>query len=111
MEQVGREVSGLAVGQNVAALVPTGGYADRVLINADRLVPRPDGADAIESAAAALNYFIAHQMLHRVAEVRRGNAFWCTARPAGWARLPELAPIGGCRVLRDRIRAQARAGH
>jgi NADPH:quinone reductase-like Zn-dependent oxidoreductase len=73
VEQVGREVSGLAIGQDVAALVPTGGYADRVLINADRLVPRPAGAPAIESAAAALNYFIAYQMLHRVAEVKAGQ--------------------------------------
>ena len=63
----------LKPGQAVAALVPTGGYSEHVKVAADRLVPRPDGASAVESAAVALNYFIAHQMLHRVASVQPGQ--------------------------------------
>jgi NADPH:quinone reductase len=72
VEEAGSGVA-LRPGQAVAALVPTGGYADRVKLKADRLVPRPDGAPAVESAAIALNYFIAHQMLHRVAKVQPGG--------------------------------------
>lgn len=70
VEEVGPGVSDLAVGQPVAALLHSGGYTDRVVLPAERLVPRPDGAEAVESAGAALNYFIAHQMLHRIAEVQ-----------------------------------------
>ncbi|HEX3784196.1 MAG TPA: medium chain dehydrogenase/reductase family protein [Pseudonocardiaceae bacterium] len=97
VEQLGPGVSGLSVGQEVAALVPTGGYADRVLIAADRLVPRPTGAEPVESAAVALNYFIAHQMLHRVAEVRPGQRILVHGASGGvgvaFLQLAELAGI------------------
>ena len=73
VEQVGPGVSDLRVGQPVAALLPTGGYSERISVPAARLVPRPAGAGAVESAAVALNYFIVHQMLHRVAKVRAGQ--------------------------------------
>jgi NADPH:quinone reductase-like Zn-dependent oxidoreductase len=73
VERVGAGVTGFEVGQPVAALVETGGYADALILPAERLVSRPEGASAVESAAVALNYFIAQQMLHRVAEVRPGQ--------------------------------------
>lgn len=73
VEQVGKGVTTVAVGQPVAALVRTGGYSDRLSVPVDRLVVRPEGAEAVESAAVALNYFIAHQMLHRVARVAPGD--------------------------------------
>src|SRR4030088_1070655 len=44
VEQVGRGVADLEVGQPVAALVRTGGYSDRLVLHATRLVPRPAGA-------------------------------------------------------------------
>jgi NADPH:quinone reductase-like Zn-dependent oxidoreductase len=72
VERVGPGVD-LEIGQPVAALVRTGGYSDRLVLPAARLVSRPDGAGAVESAAVALNYFIAYQMLHRVAEVQPGQ--------------------------------------
>ncbi|GAB2846438.1 medium chain dehydrogenase/reductase family protein [Lentzea nigeriaca] len=72
IEKTGAGVA-LAPGRAVAALVPTGGYAERIKVSADRLVPRPEGASAVESAAIALNYFIAYQMLHRVAKVEPGQ--------------------------------------
>jgi NADPH:quinone reductase-like Zn-dependent oxidoreductase len=73
VEKIGPEVTDLEVGQPGAALVRTGGYSDRLVLPAARLVRRPQGAGAVESAAVALNYFIAYQMLHRVAEVQPGQ--------------------------------------
>jgi NADPH:quinone reductase-like Zn-dependent oxidoreductase len=73
VDRIGPGVRGLDAGQPVAALVRTGGYSERLIVPAERLVPRPPGASAAESAAVALNYFIAQQMLHRVAEVRAGQ--------------------------------------
>ena len=73
IEQVGVGVAGLTPGQPVVALLHTGGYSERLSVPAERLVVRPPGAGAVESAAAALNYFVAHQMLHRVARVRAGQ--------------------------------------
>jgi NADPH:quinone reductase-like Zn-dependent oxidoreductase len=70
VERIGAGVSELKAGQPVAALLHTGGYSERLLVPAERLVPIPAGAAAVESAAVALNYFIAYQMLHRVARVQ-----------------------------------------
>jgi NADPH:quinone reductase-like Zn-dependent oxidoreductase len=68
--ELGSGVRGLRPGQRVLALLHHGGYAQRVAVPADRLVPVPDGLDPVQVAAAALNYFVAYQMLHRIAKVR-----------------------------------------
>jgi NADPH:quinone reductase-like Zn-dependent oxidoreductase len=60
-------------GQRVTALVREGGYAELVTVPVDRLVPVPDGLPATDVAAVALNYFVASQMLHRVARVSAGQ--------------------------------------
>ncbi|MFL6122712.1 medium chain dehydrogenase/reductase family protein [Actinophytocola sp.] len=73
VEEVGPGVD-LTVGQRVAALVVSGGYTTAVNLPAARLVPVPDGVDAVAVASVALNYFIAYQMLHRVARVRSGQS-------------------------------------
>jgi NADPH:quinone reductase-like Zn-dependent oxidoreductase len=73
VEEVGQGVD-LAVGQRVTALVVKGGYTTAVTLPAERLVPVPDGVDAVSAASVALNYFIAYQMLHRVAKVQSGQS-------------------------------------
>ncbi|WP_327681254.1 medium chain dehydrogenase/reductase family protein [Kitasatospora sp. NBC_00458] len=73
VDQVGPGTRAPAVGQRVVALVRSGGYAEYAIVPANRLVPLPEGVDPVEASALALNYFIAQQMLHRVARVRRGG--------------------------------------
>jgi NADPH:quinone reductase-like Zn-dependent oxidoreductase len=74
VDEVGSGVSSLAVGQMVGALMDTGGgYAEFICLPADRLVPIPEGLDPAETVGAALNYFIAHQMLHRICKIERGG--------------------------------------
>lgn len=73
VEQVGAGVTEFVPGQPVAALLKVGGYADRVVVPAGRLVALPSGVDPVDAAAVALNYFIAHQMLHRIANVQAGQ--------------------------------------
>jgi NADPH:quinone reductase len=73
VEQAGDGVTGLSTGDTVVALLRSGGYADCLVAPAARLVRVPARVDPLEAAAAALNYFIAQQMLHRVAQVSRGD--------------------------------------
>jgi NADPH:quinone reductase-like Zn-dependent oxidoreductase len=73
VEAVGSGVS-LSVGQRVTALVVSGGYTTGITLPESRLVPVPDGVDAVSAASVALNYFIAYQMLHRVASVESGQS-------------------------------------
>jgi NADPH:quinone reductase-like Zn-dependent oxidoreductase len=73
VEQVGEGVGDLVPGQPVVALVRQGGYSERLTVPAERLVPLPEGAGPVESAAVALNYFVAYQMLHRVSGLAAGD--------------------------------------
>ncbi len=70
---VGQGVTGLEPGTAVAALVRQGGYASYALVAADRLVPLPAGVEPVAASAVALNYYIAQQMLFRVAQVGPGS--------------------------------------
>lgn len=70
---VGPGVTEVSVGQRVTALVHEGGYSELISLPATRLVPVPDALDPVPVAASMLNYFIAYQMLHRVAKVREGQ--------------------------------------
>lgn len=73
VESVGPGVANVAPGQRVTALLTSGGYSTALNVPAVRLIPVPAGLDPVRVAAVMLNYFIAHQMLHRVAQVRSGQ--------------------------------------
>lgn len=73
VESVGSGVTGPRPGERVCALVVSGGYSAVINVPAGRLVPVPEGLTAVQVAAIALNYFIAYQMLQRVAQVRSGE--------------------------------------
>src|SRR5699024_8578598 len=61
--EVGRNVHSLAVGQRVAALTEIGGWAEHVVLPAEKLVPVPDGVDPAEAVAVVTNGVTAWQML------------------------------------------------
>lgn len=100
VESVGRGVDRLQAGQRVTALVVSDGYSTALNVPAERLVAVPDGLDPVQVAAVALNYFIAYQMLHRVAEVRSGQRILVHGASGGvglaFLQLAEL--IGGVEV-------------
>jgi NADPH:quinone reductase-like Zn-dependent oxidoreductase len=96
VDAVGPGVSGLAVGQPVCAIVRNGGYAEFLTAPADRVVPLPDGVDPVEVAAMALNYFVAYQMLHRVARARPGQTAMVHGAAGGvGTALLQLAALAG----------------
>jgi synaptic vesicle membrane protein VAT-1 len=101
VESVGTGVTGIEVGQRVAALVVSGGYTTAINLPAQRLVPVPEGVDPIGVAAVSLNYFIAHQMLHRVAKVTSGQRILVhgASGGVGLAFLQLAEHIGGVTVF------------
>ncbi len=69
--ELGEGVTGLSVGQRIAALLPGGGYATHAVIPAGMAMPLPDSVDVIEGAAipeafltAYLNLFLLGGMAH-----------------------------------------------
>jgi NADPH:quinone reductase-like Zn-dependent oxidoreductase len=73
VDAVGEGVSGVAVGERVAALTNFGGYAEYIYWEAEKLVPAPERLDAAKAVTLILNYLTAYQILHRVARVKPGD--------------------------------------
>jgi NADPH:quinone reductase-like Zn-dependent oxidoreductase len=73
VDRLGGGVSGIALGQIVAALPITGAYAEFVCLPERELVPVQSGLDPAEAVSLVLNYITAYQMLHRSARVRPGQ--------------------------------------
>jgi NADPH:quinone reductase len=110
VDEVGASVTDLKVGQSVTGLLPHGGYAEVLSVPADLLLPLPDGVAPTDAAAAALNYFVAYQMLHRVAKPRSGGRILAHGAGSGVGRaLVELGRRAGLDVYGTASRAKDEA--
>jgi NADPH2:quinone reductase len=73
VDKLGDGVSGIELGQIVAALPVFGAYTEFTCLPQSRLVPVPSGLDPAEAVSLVLNYITAYQMLHRSAKVKPGQ--------------------------------------
>ncbi|GEC02479.1 NADPH:quinone reductase [Streptomyces spinoverrucosus] len=101
VEQLGSPESGpVALGQRVAALTKTGGWADRVLLDAADLVPVPEGVTAVEAETLVTNGATAWRMLFRTAKVRSGDTVVVHGANGGVGSvLVQLARSSGIHVI------------
>ncbi len=96
----GAGVTEVAVGQRVAAVTKTGGWADYAVLSTAGLVPVPDGVDAAEAETAVVNGVTAWQMLHRLARVRAGQTVLVHGASGGvGVLLVQLARLASARVI------------
>ncbi|ANM30149.1 quinone oxidoreductase [Acidobacteria bacterium Mor1] len=98
---VGEGVEGITVGQRAAYPMVAGSYAERRLIDADLLVPLPDGIEERTAAAMMLKGLTAHYLLRRTYEVKPGETILFHAAAGGvgliacqWARHLGATVIG-----------------
>jgi NADPH:quinone reductase-like Zn-dependent oxidoreductase len=73
VDRLGEGVSGIELGQMVAAMPIHGAYAEFVCLPQGELVPVPSGLDAAQAVSVVLNYITAYQMMHRSAHVNPGQ--------------------------------------
>ena len=73
VDRLGAGVSGIQLGEMVAALPIHGAYAEFVCLQQRELTPVPPGLDPAEAVSLILNYVTAYQMLHRSAKVKPGQ--------------------------------------
>ncbi len=100
VEALGEGVSGLEVGQAVAAVPIFGGHAEKVAVPATRVAPLPGGVTWEEGAALAVTGLTADWALRVVGRARRGERLLVTAAAGGvGTMLLQMARAGGCRVL------------
>jgi NADPH2:quinone reductase len=97
----GAEVSGrTADGRRVAALLGSGGYAQRVAVHEALLVPLPDEVDDDQAAGMLLQGLTAIALVERCARVEPGETIVIEAAAGGTGTLAvQLAKRAGARVI------------
>lgn len=100
VEAVGAEVVDVAPGDRVAWATGSGCYAERALVDADKLVRLPAGVDAQHGAAAMLQGMTAHFLVTDSHRLAPGQTALIHAAAGGVGRLlVQLAKQRGARVL------------
>lgn len=100
VEEVGDGVDGRLVGRRVAVLTETGAWADRVTLDATKLVAVPGGLEPAEAVAMVTNGVTAWQMIHRAARVRPGQTVVVHGASGGVGTLlVQLARLAGATVI------------
>jgi NADPH2:quinone reductase len=99
VDELGPDCSRLRVGDRVAALTAYGAYAERVCVPEAEAVEVPEDLDPAQVVGLVLTYMTAHQVLHRMAQVRSGESVLVhgAAGRVGTAVL-ELGALAGLRM-------------
>ncbi len=74
VESCGACVTQWKTGDLVAALTMTGGYSRYILVPESEAVRVPAGLDSAETVSLILNYTTAYQLIHRIANLQRGES-------------------------------------
>ncbi len=100
VEALGEGVTHLKVGQAVAAIVGTGGFATHACVDATRLLPLPPGFALEDGAAFAFTYGTSHHALIDRARLQAGETVLVlgAAGGVGTAAL-QIAKAAGARVI------------
>lgn len=101
VEAVGPHVTGVKAGDRVAYAGPIGGYAEKRLIDAGRLVKLPDAISTEQAAGMMLQGMTAHMLLRSVHRVQHGETVLVHAAAGGvglimcqWAKALGATVIG-----------------
>jgi putative PIG3 family NAD(P)H quinone oxidoreductase len=96
---VGDGVEGVAVGDRVCALLPGGGYAERVVARAEQLLPVPDSVDLLEAAGLPEALATVWSNVVMTAQLRAGETLLVHGGSSGIGTIAiQLARALGCRV-------------
>jgi NADPH:quinone reductase-like Zn-dependent oxidoreductase len=100
VDKLGDGASGFALGDTVAALTMTGGYSQYLCVPANGLSRVPPGVDPAEAVSLVLNYVTAHQLIHRIAELKPEQSVLIhgAAGGVGTAAL-ELGKLAGLKMF------------
>ncbi len=72
VDAIGEGVTHVAPGDRAAALTNFGGHAECIFLGEEHLVHVPAILDPAEAVVLILNYLVAYQVLHRVAQREKG---------------------------------------
>jgi NADPH:quinone reductase len=97
----GGEIAGRTPdGRRVAAMLPHGGYAERVAIDERWLIPVPEGVTDDQAAGLLLQGLTAHALVHFSGRLQRGESIVVQAAAGGTGSIVvQLAKRAGGRVI------------
>jgi len=97
----GAEISGqLSDGRRVAALLGSGGYAEKVAVAKSQLIELPEGVDYDQAAAGLLQGLTAMALVHRCARIEPGETIVVEAAAGGTGTLAvQIAKRAGAKVI------------
>ncbi|MBA3865769.1 MAG: zinc-binding dehydrogenase [Solirubrobacterales bacterium] len=97
----GAEISGrTADGRRVAALLGSGGYAQKVVVPEQLLIPIPDGVDDDQAAAILLQGLTAVALVRRCARIEAGETIVVEAAAGGTGTIAvQIAKQAGATVI------------
>jgi NADPH:quinone reductase len=97
----GAEISGRTPdGRRVAAILPSGGYAEKVAVHEGMLISVPDGVDDDRAAALLLQGLTAMALVRRCARIEPGETIAIEAAAGGTGSLAvQLAKRAGAKVI------------
>ncbi|MCZ2860112.1 NAD(P)H-quinone oxidoreductase [Blastococcus sp. VKM Ac-2987] len=99
ISEVGPEVTGWSVGDEVCALLSGGGYAERVAVPATQLLPPPAGMDLVSAAALPEVVCTVWSNVFMLAGLRAGQVFLVHGGSSGIGTMAiQLAARAGARV-------------
>src|SRR3954462_723288 len=100
ISEVGEAVTGWSVGDEVCALLAGGGYAERVAVCADQVLPRPAGVELATAAALPEVTCTVWSNVFLLAGLRRGDTFLVHGGSSGIGTMAiQLAVRAGARVF------------
>ncbi|WP_409467829.1 quinone oxidoreductase family protein [Streptomyces sp. HC307] len=109
---VGPDVEGLRPGQEVAALVNSGAYAEVVVAETATVFPLPEGLDLRTAATLPTVVPTAHALLHEVGRLRTGESVLVHGAAGGIGTVAgQLARAAGAGALYGVVSSASKAEH
>ncbi|MER6714936.1 zinc-binding dehydrogenase [Streptomyces sp. NPDC000877] len=109
---VGAGVEGLHPGQDVAALVGSGAYAEVVVADTATVFPLPEGLDLRTAATLPTVVPTAHALLHEVGRLNAGESVLVHGAAGGVGTVAgQLARAAGAGAVYGVVSSAAKAGH
>ena len=100
VDAVGPGVTALRVGQNVACLAGTGGFATHVIAQAAACLPLPDDFPHVDAAAFIMTYATSHHALVDRAQLKAGETLLVLGAAGGvGSSAIQIAKALGARVI------------
>lgn len=100
VKEVGEGVEGTSVGKRVIAFTGWGGFAEEVLVEAEKLIPIPEEMDFVTASAFVMVYGTSHYALKDRAKLRPGETLLVLGAAGGVGLAAvELGKAMGARVI------------